>query len=157
MGTRSRIAARNAEGTFTSIYVHWDGYPSHHGPILLGYYNSEEKVRELLALGDMSSLNWDIKACREGAYASRGDTGVEAQSSPDIEQLCNLTQETGGEWLYVWTGHGWQCAEGGIALFGMPADKAPSGLESLDYWIQREARESAKGMRLPGGSRQAGA
>ena len=37
-----------------AIYVHWDGYPSHIMPILETYYNTPEKVEELLKLGNLS-------------------------------------------------------------------------------------------------------
>lgn len=43
-----------------SIYTHWDGYPSHHGPLLLGYWDTAEKVRDLIALGDLSILNKEL-------------------------------------------------------------------------------------------------
>ena len=55
MGTRSRIAIRNADNTYLSVYCHWDGYPSHHAPILQQHYDTEDKVRALLAGGDFSS------------------------------------------------------------------------------------------------------
>lgn len=56
MGTRANIAIKNEDGSFTSVYLHWDGYPSHTLPILEKYYNTEEKVRELLSFGNMSML-----------------------------------------------------------------------------------------------------
>lgn len=154
MGTRSRIAVRNQDGTYTSIYCHWDGYPSHNGVILRDHYQTEDKVRALIALGDISSLRREVgeKHSFQGdeghdrgwttAYGrDRGETGVEAQQSPGLDALSALTQNCGGEWLYVFTEHGWQCAEGGIGLFGMPSSRPPEGMESVDYWIQREARE----------------
>lgn len=60
MGTRSTIAIRNADGTVTGIYCHWDGYFSHNGRILQDHYNTEDRVRELLALGFLSSLRPEI-------------------------------------------------------------------------------------------------
>lgn len=56
MATRSRIAIENQDGTVLSIYCHWDGYPSHHGPILLEHYTTQEKVESLIELGSISSL-----------------------------------------------------------------------------------------------------
>ena len=56
MGTRSFIAKIDYEGAGLVSYCHWDGYPSHHAPILLGNYQSEEQVDELLSLGMLSSL-----------------------------------------------------------------------------------------------------
>jgi hypothetical protein len=60
MGTRSTIAIENADGTVTGIYCHWDGYLSHNGRILQESYTDEAKVRELIALGDISSLREEI-------------------------------------------------------------------------------------------------
>lgn len=56
MATRSNIGILNKDNTITSVYCYWDGYPSHNGKILLENYNTEEKVRELLKEGDISSL-----------------------------------------------------------------------------------------------------
>jgi len=47
---------RNEDGTITSIYCHWDGYPSWNGRILLENYTDEQSVRKLMELGDMSIL-----------------------------------------------------------------------------------------------------
>jgi hypothetical protein len=56
MSTRSAIIIDNADGTAEGIYCHNDGYPEHHAPILLKYYNTEPKVRALIALGAISVL-----------------------------------------------------------------------------------------------------
>jgi hypothetical protein len=60
VGTRSTINIENADGTVTSMYCHWDGYISHHGPILLNFYETEVKVRALLELGSLSVLGKEI-------------------------------------------------------------------------------------------------
>lgn len=60
MSTNARIGVQNEDGTVTSVYTHWDGYPSHHGPLLLEHYATEESLRRLLALGDLSSLAPEI-------------------------------------------------------------------------------------------------
>lgn len=60
MATRSRIGIHNEDGTVTSIYCHWDGYTSNNGRILMEHYATEERVRELMALGDLSSLGPEI-------------------------------------------------------------------------------------------------
>jgi hypothetical protein len=56
MGTRSRIGMINEDGSITSVYCHWDGYPSHNGVILLENYQDPEKIKMLISLGDLSSL-----------------------------------------------------------------------------------------------------
>lgn len=60
MGARSRIGIYNEDGTVTSIYCHYDGYESHNGRILMEHYTTEEKVRELMKLGDLSNLGMEI-------------------------------------------------------------------------------------------------
>jgi hypothetical protein len=60
MATRARVGILESDGTVTSIYTHWDGYVDHHGPILRDHYKTEEKVRALMALGDVSSLGAEI-------------------------------------------------------------------------------------------------
>ena len=61
MATRARIGKRLTDGAVVSIYSHWDGYLEGVGDLLVNYYNTEEKVDELLNLGDISSLRERIK------------------------------------------------------------------------------------------------
>jgi hypothetical protein len=56
MGTRSTIALEFADGTVEQIYCHWDGYLEHNGVILASHYSDPFKLRDLIDLGDMSSL-----------------------------------------------------------------------------------------------------
>ena len=60
MGTRSRIAIKNTDGSIKSIYCHWDGYLCGVGKTLLENYKDENKIKELIALGDISSLSENI-------------------------------------------------------------------------------------------------
>lgn len=57
MSTRSLIGILNSDGTVSYIYCHWDGYVEHVGKILIKHYKTEDRIRELLALGDLSSLH----------------------------------------------------------------------------------------------------
>ena len=56
MGTRSTIALEYADGTVDQIYCHWDGYLDWNGKMLAEHYTDPFKVRQLMDLGDMSSL-----------------------------------------------------------------------------------------------------
>jgi hypothetical protein len=56
MATRSTIGIQNDDKTIDYIYCHWDGYPANNGVLLLNNYNTEDKIRELIALGSISSL-----------------------------------------------------------------------------------------------------
>ena len=56
MSTPASIAVEFEDGTVRSIYVHSDGFLNHHGPILEQNYNTLEKAKALIALGDLSIL-----------------------------------------------------------------------------------------------------
>jgi hypothetical protein len=73
MATRSNIGILERDGTVTWIYCHWDGYPSHHGPILLDHYDTARKVRKLLALGDLSVLGAFVGSKHDFGDRSDGD------------------------------------------------------------------------------------
>ena len=56
MGTRSTIALEFADGTVQQVYCHWDGYLEHNGAILRDHYSDPFVLRDLIDMGDMSSL-----------------------------------------------------------------------------------------------------
>ena len=61
MATRATIAKMQTDGSgIKAIYLHSDGYLEHAGRILNEHYQDESKVDELLAHGDVSSLNENI-------------------------------------------------------------------------------------------------
>jgi hypothetical protein len=131
MGTRSTIAIQNTDGTVTGIYCHWDGYLSHNGRILQENYTTEAAVRELIALGDLSSLGANIgerhdfnapdpaetlAETRCTAYGrDRGETGIDAVT---FASHADLVEQVGQEFDYLFTpGVGW-------SVFGEPLEMA---------------------------------
>jgi hypothetical protein len=62
MGTRSTIALEFADGTVEQVYCHWDGYLEHNGKILQEHYTDPFKLRDLIDLGDLSSLRPEVGA-----------------------------------------------------------------------------------------------
>lgn len=56
MATRSTIALEYADGSVHQIYCHWDGYIEHNGRILNEHYSDPFVLREMMDLGDVSSL-----------------------------------------------------------------------------------------------------
>ena len=56
MGTRSTIALEFADGTVEQVYCHWDGYLEHNGKLLAEHYSNPFILRDLIDLGDISSL-----------------------------------------------------------------------------------------------------
>jgi hypothetical protein len=107
MSTRSRITQALPNGTFKSIYCHFDGYLSGVGKILLEDYNTEEKLAALLDLGDISSI--DPRFAKVEAYGrDRGEKGTEALIVPDMSQIdrqsYNYLFTPEGEWMYMKAG-----------------------------------------------------
>jgi len=106
MGTRSTIAIENADGTVTGIYCHWDGYLSHNGRILAENYTDEATVRELIALGDISSLGAEIGTAHDFDNCPAGETNSYARDEHNWSQF---VAENGQEYDYLFTpGAGWQ-------------------------------------------------
>ena len=113
MATRSTIAYLDSDNTVHQIYCHWDGYPKHNGAILKEHYNTIERVRELLALGNLSVLaenttpfgfhTFDVP--EEGiciAYGrDRGDTNMEARVYPNIIEYMNNAQSEQFDYLLI--------------------------------------------------------
>lgn len=108
MGTRSTIAIRNDNGTVTSIYCHWDGYLSHNGNILYQFYRDVAKVRELMALGNISSLGREIGTQHafdtrpEGETTAYGrDRGEDNQEAKLYGSWNELIDNDGEEYNYI--------------------------------------------------------
>ncbi len=65
MATRSTIALEFADGTVQQVYCHWDGYLANNGAILQEHYSDPFKLRELIDLGDISSLGPNLGSKHE--------------------------------------------------------------------------------------------
>jgi len=84
MGTRSTIALEFADGSVEQVYCHWDGYLEHNGKILFENYSNPFILRDLIDLGDLSSLrptigtkhafsHYDTELKQEKYYELYGD------------------------------------------------------------------------------------
>ena len=135
MSTRANIIRINKPGSFKYdnnnlsfkfdlIYTHSDGYPEHHGPILLEHYNTSEKVAELLGLGDLSVLgpqigekhdfDWAFTVDRDTwandpryqwcrAYGrDRGEEDACMARILNVEELRRYLKDSDTEWYYFW-------------------------------------------------------
>ncbi len=60
MSTNSTINIIHKDGSIDGVYCHWDGYPSYNGQLLYAFYNTPEKVNELISHGGISSLGMNI-------------------------------------------------------------------------------------------------
>lgn len=122
MATRSRIGIQNQDGTVTSIYSHWDGYPSHNGKILKEHYTDRSKVESLIALGDISSLA-ESTECPEGhgfenrvegytvAYHRDRNEDFSQAKHPSVEEYLNKADVEEYGYLYTTEGE-WICIDG---------------------------------------------
>jgi len=68
MATRSTIALEFADGTVQQVYCHWDGYLENNGQILRDNYSNPFKLRELIVLGDISSLKPEVGVAHPFGY-----------------------------------------------------------------------------------------
>jgi hypothetical protein len=138
MATRSTIAIQNDDGTVTGIYCHWDGYLSYNGRILKENYNTEAKVRELIALGQLSALGEtigekvDFNNAPDGqciAYGrDRGEIDSDAETFNTWTALLNLS---GQEYNYLFVpDEGWR-----VEYYGRMGD--------LEEEMVREEKENA--------------
>ena len=118
MATRSTIALEFADGTVQQVYCHWDGYLEHNGKILFEHYSDPFKLRDLIDMGDISSLgpnigsqhpfspheSADAKAAYDAAMEAgattfygrdRGETGVSARKfdNYDMYRLSHQYEE----------------------------------------------------------------
>jgi hypothetical protein len=126
MATRSNIGILNPDGTVNYIYCHFDGYLEHNGNILNEHYTTEDKVRKLIGLGDLSILGSEIgekhnfDGPRENknwclAYGrDRGETDIEARTIP----YSDYTKEYFEEYVYLFTpDKGWEVRQYGADIW----------------------------------------
>ena len=111
MGTRSTIGVLNTDGSVTAVYCHWDGYPEHNGKILMENYITEEKVRELIDLGSISSLS----ECGEPDISN-------IQGANTFLNVAEFVYEFGEKYNYLFINGTWFVNDNGATeqLFGNP-------------------------------------
>ena len=132
MGTRSAIAMKTEDG-IRSIYCHWDGYVDHNGRILKEFYSTDEKVKSLLDLGDLSSLGIEVGEKQDFdnrdtqpdgwclAYGrDRGETDVEAKTFDDVKTWVESMANSWCEYFYLWDGKDWIVSNGTMDPQGYP-------------------------------------
>lgn len=176
MSTRSYIAKQISEDLYLTIYCHHDGYLSYNGALLLDYYNTPEKVDELLKLGNLSLLAENLHPNPEYPHAfdydkrqdgvtvaygrDRGDKDVTATEmtmaqldDPDnwTAYVYIFTQEN--EWKYFAAGHSQDglrdLAEDLEAQYAAYGIKRPAGYYGFITDKLAEREKSTEGLTLP--------
>jgi hypothetical protein len=106
MSTRSHIGIQNDDLTITSIYCHFDGYPSRVGLDLFNYYQDKEKVKKLLSFGMIRSVEEDIK--KVFAYHKDGGEEFWQAQHKSIKDYENFQKEDIGiEYIYLYINNRW--------------------------------------------------
>lgn len=123
MSTNARIGIERPESnSVESIYTHWDGYPEHHGILLLDCWNTREAVESLIALGNLSVLGKEVGQKHDfdapyddpvsGSWClaygrDRGEVDVSSITHPHDEW-----PDYGQEYEYLYSPHyGWSWRE----------------------------------------------
>ena len=97
MATRSTIALEFADGTVQQVYCHWDGYLDHNGQILFEDYKDPFKLRELIDLGDLSTLGPNIGDKHEFDCPHKYGTPEYEAWSEDKRKVCTFYGRDRGE------------------------------------------------------------
>lgn len=113
MATRSRIGLELKDGSILSIYSHWDGYPDFNGVKLVENFNTLEKVKELIDMGDISCLwtnaGWNNETLPEIGplpYSSRGE---DCPPRLDADLAEYLHPDGCEEYHYLYRNGEWVC------------------------------------------------
>ena len=130
MGTRSRIGVMHGNKV-KSIYCHWDGYLGYNGQILQEHYDSA-KANNLIALGDMSSLQANIG--EKHAFSKhdpvtniehrehneewctfygrdRGEKDTEFKVAQTFDEFLEQCDLSGAEYYYIMRDGVWYCGD----------------------------------------------
>ena len=83
MATRSRIGIVNKDGSITSIYNHFDGYPQGVG-VQLALNYGEKEAKRLIKLGNRSSLF--AKPTKQGAYGNPSEVAQTNKGFKDFAE-----------------------------------------------------------------------
>ena len=133
MATRSIIGIQNENKTITYIYCHNDGNISGVGKILFDNYSDENKIKDLMKLGDLSSLgtepisnphSWEKPSSEDildhyaqwfaethpenmcNTYASRGEN-CPATTVKDLDKFLAAKSKTWAEYAYLFRDGEW--------------------------------------------------
>jgi len=118
MGTRSRIGIQLSDDSILSVYCHWDGYPEFNGKVLRQFYDTKEKVSQLIDGGNISALHtnagWNNETLPQTGplyYTERGES-IESNApelSKDHGEYLKLSANADEEYSYLFADNEWIC------------------------------------------------
>ena len=113
MSTRCRIGILNEDGSVDSIYCHFDGYPEGVGTELIESWTNEGNIRELIKLGNISSLGDCLLKC-DAYIRDRGEDeeGNLARHDESMAEYIKQGENIWIEFLYLWVNGEWHVYRG---------------------------------------------
>ena len=131
MATRSTIAKLGKDGIIKAVYCHNDGYLEYNGKMLNEHYKDESKVYELLAHGDISSLNknigvkidfmdYELRAKNEQCrfyHRDRGEDLMFNEFESDIEYIEWAKESCNAEYIYMFAFGAWYVYDDNVGKF----------------------------------------
>lgn len=137
MATRSYIGIRNLDASVDYIYCHFDGYPSHNGVILTQHYDTYDKVKKLLELGDLSILgneigekqDFDDRSTRNNNWClAYGRDRNEPNTEVKNGDFGKLISDQSVDYVYVFDGDYWEgfdtYSETSVKLYNIEQQKS---------------------------------
>ena len=137
MATRSTIAKLGKDGIIKAVYCHNDGYLEYNGKMLNEHYKDESKVDELLAHGDISSLNknigvkidfmdYELRAKNEQCrfyHRDRGEDLMFNEFESDIEYI-EWANDVANCFIYLYAFGAWYVYDNGfVRTYGNASHK----------------------------------
>lgn len=120
MSTNSYIAIKNDDKTIDYIYCHWDGYIENNGVLLQLYYNNKDRIRKLINLGSISSLEKKLNPDKTKphtkfnyqenvviSYARDCNEELKINHSKNIEEFIKVCKSASMEYVYLYNNTKW--------------------------------------------------
>ena len=120
MGTRSAIGYKTPEGKIRAKYSHYDGYPLYTGAVLQQYYQNNDKIVQMVELGDQSCIapsvcptdeSHSFSTPQEGVIVfygrDRGESNTDAVEFETVQEFVEYYTDSGCEYFYLHTAGGW--------------------------------------------------
>ena len=102
MGTSSRVGILK-ENKIHSVRVNFDGYLQGVGEYLLKYYDTEEKVDELIKGGEIRSIQF--------CYIEYYNNNTEIDVQDNVDNFIKHVHKSGCEYYYVMENGKWFCGD----------------------------------------------
>ncbi len=108
------LIVRNTGTTngFICIQINWDGYPDRVGKTLREVFNTDEAVRELIALGDCSNLAQAKSIDDVEAYCRDLDEKWSEVAPKTFETVLEAQRQWSPIYTYIWDGKEWTAYKG---------------------------------------------